>query len=487
MSKSSAPTGDMVAELQATIGQLQATILDLRKTISEQAIVIERLRRENAELKERLNKNSRNSSKPPSSDGFAKPTPTSLRKKSGKKPGAQAGHIGHGFSLTAPINGTVIHRPEQCADCQHSDKCVSCGRSAPHDVIDVEISTKVTRHHTEKYSCPLRDGKIISGVFPKGVTGKTQYGDGIRALAIALSTAGMVSIERTHQILQGLLGVPISTGTVAEMLSQFGSTVAPAVQEIKKALLASPVVNCDETGVRVNGSICWVHTACNGQYTYLSLQPKRGQEGMKGAGFLPSYKGIAIHDCLRSYWSFPELEHGLCGAHLLRELQGITDNVADAVWAKSMQKLLREMNQCRNEAVSNGRTELAQDKIEGFHKRYSIILGKARQKNPVSRPPKGRCKKGRQRALIDRLIQYKSDVLRFLSNLLVPFTNNLAEQSIRMMKVKMKVIGCFRTFCGGDNFVNVMSYLHTAMKHKIPAYTAILNALVGDATATIFA
>ena len=208
---------------------------------------------------------------------------------------------------------------------------------------------------------------------------------------------------------------------------------------------------------------------------------------MKEAGFLPFYRGIAVHDCLRSYWSFPELEHGLCGAHLLRELQGITDNVPEAAWAKSMQRLLREMNHCRNEAVSNGRTELAQDKIASFHRRYSAILGKARQKNPVSRPPKGRCRKGRQRALIDRLTQHKSEVLRFLSNLLVPFTNNLAEQSIRMMKVKMKVIGCFRTFSRGDNFANVMSYLHTAMKHKIPAYTAILNALAGDATATIFA
>ena len=317
MSKSPAHTADMVAELQATIAQLQATILDLRKTISEQAILIERLQRENAELKECLNKDSSNSSKPPSSDGLAKPKPTSLRKKSGKKPGAQKGHVGHGFSLTAPINDTVIHRPEQCADCQHSDKCVSCGRSAPHDVIDVEISTKVTRHYTEKYSCPLRAGKIISGMFPKGVTGKTQYGDGIRALVIALGTTGMVSIDRTHQLLQGLLGVPISTGTVAEMISRFGSTVAPAVQEIKKALSASPAVNCDETGVRVNGSTCWVHTACNEQYTYLSLQPKRGVDGMKEAGFLPFYKGIAVHDCLRSYWSFP-LVIPRAGAWLVR-------------------------------------------------------------------------------------------------------------------------------------------------------------------------
>lgn len=469
------------------IAELQATIRELREIIKQQAIVIERQQREIAELKERLNKNSRNSSKPPSSDSFAKPRPSSLRQKSGKKPGAQKGHVGHGFSMTAPITYTVVHKPEQCADCPCNGECASCSKSPARNVVDVEISTKITRHYTEEYACPLLGGKIISGKFPKGITSSVQYGDGVRALVIALNTVGMMSVNRAHQILEGVLRLPISTGTIARMVSRFGTDVSDVVREIRKALLSSPVVNCDETGTRVNGGICWLHSACDAQYTYLSLQAKRGSAGMNNAGFLPFYNGTIIHDCWASYWSFSKLRHGLCGAHLLRELQGIIDNNPKATWAKSMQSLLREMSRCHKEAVANGAAEIQKNRVANLKKRYSIILGKARRKTPVADATGGRVKRGKALALIDRLIRHKDKVCLFLNDLLVPFTNNLAEQSIRMMKVKAKVSGCFRTFAGGLSFATIMSYLQTAMKHGVDAYTAIRNALAGESHSTIFA
>lgn len=467
------------------IANLQATILELREVIKQQAGIIERLQRENAELKERLNKNSRNSSKPPSSDGLAKPRPSSLHQKSGKKPGAQKGHPGHGFSLMAPVTDTVIHKPAQCAECPHNSVCASCGRSPARNVVDVEICTRVTRHYAEEYACPLLNGKVISGKFPMGVNSSIQYGEGVRALAIALNTAGMMSIDRVHDILTGVLGLPISTGGIAGMVSRFGEIVGDTVQEIKYALLGKPVVNCDETGTRVNGGTYWLHSACDAQYVYLSLQAKRGSEGMKNAGFLPFYEGTIIHDCWASYWSFSKLRHGLCGSHLLRELQGIIDNVPNATWARSMQTLLREMNQCRNHAVENGHTAIPENQIANLRRRYSIILGKARKKYPVE--DAGRRKKGKVRGLIDRFIEHKDEVCLFLRDLLVPFTNNLAEQSIRMMKVKTKVSGCFRTLPGGECFATIMSYLQTAMKRNIPAYKAIRNALAGESHTTIFA
>ncbi len=466
------------------IAFLQATNLELRETIKQQAIIIDRLQRENTELKERMNKNSRNSSKPPSSDGLAKPAPKSLRKKSGKKPGGQKGHAGHGFSLTTPATDTVIHKPDQCAECPRNGVCKSCGRSAARNVVDVEISTKVVCHYTEEYVCPLLDGKVISGRFPNGINSSVQYGDGVRALAIALNTAGMMSVDRVHKILSGVLAVSISTGTIARMVSQFCVTVSNTVQEIRQALLGSPVVNCDETGIRVNGGICWMHSACNSHYTLLSLQSRRGREGMEKAGFLPFYDGTIIHDCWSPYWSFDNVRHGLCCAHLLRELQGVIDNDPQAKWAKSMQNLLLEMHQCHTEAVNNGETKIQESLIASFKRRYSIVLGKARQKYPVERA--GRRKRSKQRVLIDRLLKYKDAVCQFLNDLLTPFTNNLAEQSIRMMKIKTKVSGCFRTLSGGAGFAVIMSYLHTAMKHSIPAYTAIRNALVGKSHATIF-
>lgn len=461
-------------------------ILALQKENAELRNLVETLRREIATLQERLNKNSRNSSKPPSSDGLAKPKPSSLREKSGKKPGAQKGHPGHGLSLVDMPTETIVHKPEQCAGCANYGICESCAMSPARNVVDVEISTKVTRHYTGTYACPLLNGKLISGEFPIGVTSGLQYGAGVRALAIALNTGGMMSVERVHEILKGVLGVPISSGTVSNMVSRFGATIGNTAQEIREALLNAPVVNCDETGTRVNGAICWLHSACNENYTWLSVQSKRGREGMEKAGFLPSYTGTIIHDCWAPYWSFEKLEHGLCGAHLLRELQGIIDNNPRAAWAKSMQSLLKEMNQLHKESVANGETEIQEAMIGKFKKRYSIILGKARQRNPVERNTRGRPKRSKARALIDRLTEHKDQVCRCLSNLLAPFTNNLAEQSIRMMKVKTKVSGCFRTFSGAETFAAIMTYLHTAMKRGIPAYTAIRNALAGESHSTIF-
>lgn len=467
------------------IASLQATILELRAIIQEQALVIERLQAENAELKRRLNQNSRNSSKPPSSDGPAKPTISSLRKKSGRKPGGQKGHTGHGFSLTEPVTDFVFHKPSQCAGCPLNGKCVSSGKSPVRYVVDVEIRPKVTCHQSEEYACPLLAGKVISGEFPDGINSSMQYGDGVRALAIALNSFGMMSADRTHKILTGILGLPISPGTISSMVSQFGSSINDTVQEIKTALLASPVVNCDETGTRVAGSTCWLHSACDSRYTYLSLQKKRGREGMEKAGFLPFYEGTIVHDCWGPYWSFPDVEHGLCCAHLLRELQGIIDAYPNAKWAKSMQNLLLKMNQIQKDAIADGMTALEENQVANLKRRYSIILGKARRNHAVSGARQG--KKGKPLALIARMIKHKDEVCRFLKDFLTPFTNNLAEQSIRMMKVKTKVSGCFRTFAGGEVFSIIMSYLQTAQKKKIPAYTAVRNALAGKAHATIFA
>lgn len=456
--------------------------------------VIERLEQENkllrqeiAELRERLNTNSRNSSKPPSSDGLSKPKPTSLRKKSGKKPGAQKGHEGHGFVLTEPISAIIFHKPTQCLNCSRNGVCISCGRSEARNVVDVEISTKVTRHYTEQYICPLLEDKIISGQFPQGINSSIQYGNGIRALAIALNTSGMVSVDRVHKILAGILGLPISTGTITAMVNQFATTIHPVVEDIKNALLRGSMVNCDETSTRVNGGLCWIHAAVDNDYTYLSLQSKRGFKGMENAGFLPAYSGTIVHDCWAPYWKFSNVAHGLCGAHLLRELQGIIDNDPTSTWAVSMQKLLREMNGIRNETLASGETAIPQNLVVNLLRRYSIILGKARRKYPIESSKAGRPRKGKLRALIDRMIEHKDEVCLFLRNLLAPFTNNLAEQSIRMVKVKNKVSGCFRTFSGSANFVAIMSYLHTAMKHKVAAYTAILNALAGNGHSTIFA
>ena len=461
------------------------------KIIREQARMIEQLeatiavlQEEIAELKEKLNKNSNNSAKPPSSDGLSKAKPRSLRTSSGKKPGAQKGHEGKGLTLIGEIQSAIVHSPQQCENCKFCGQCISCGKSAVRNVIDVTIKAEVTPHYTEAFACPLQEGKVITGEFPEEIHSSIQYGNGIRALAIALNTAGMMSIHRTHEILQAVLGVPVSTGTISDMVEQFSDKIADTVQEIAAELQKQPVVNCDETGIRVEGKNYWVHSACNADFTCLSLQEKRGYAGMEAAGFLPQYIGTIVHDCWKPYWSVQSVRHGLCCAHLLRELNGVMENApAQAFWANDMKALLLEMNTARNEASTQGVTEFPSDVLRSYECRYDAIINSAYAANPLpSRKPgqRGRIKRGKWLALVDRLAEHKGEVCLFAHDFSVPFTNNMAEQSIRMMKVKTKVSGCFRTEDGANHFTIIMSYLHTAMKRHINAFMAILSGLSGN-------
>ncbi len=465
---------EKIAELEEIIRQQAARIESLMQKLAEQELLI-------ADLQEKLNKNSHNSSKPPSSDGLAKPKPKSLRKRSGKKPGGQKGHEGSGFCLSEQVEDFVAHKPAECENCPMKGQCKSCGRSEMRNVVDVEIITKVTGHYTETYMCPMRDGEIISGEFPEGVNSSIQYGKGVKALVIALNTAGMMSIHRVHEILNSLLGLPMSTGFIASAVQDFGDHISGIVEKIKGALEKADVVNCDETGTRVEGTNYWVHSACNKEYTYLSVQPKRGCAGMTEADFLPDYKGIIIHDCWSPYWNFQNVLHGLCCAHLLRELAGAIENAPEiSEWARQMTELLLEMN-CRcHEVRANGGTVLPDDEISAYERRYDEIITLAYATNPVPEQPKGKRgkpKRGKRLALIDRLKEHKGEVCLFVHNLRVPFTNNLAEQSVRMVKVKTKVSGCFRTKAGASCFIKIMSFLQTARKHNSNAFSSILATL----------
>ncbi len=459
-----------IAELKGVIQQQAALIEALTKKIKEQELI-------NADLREKLNKNSQNSSNPPSSDGLAKPKTKSLRKRSGKKAGAQEGHKGHGLCLPETTEEPVVHTPVQCENCFLQGKCKSCSHSETRSVIDVEIITKVTPHYTQAYACPLRDGEIISGKFPDGVNSSVQYGNRVRALAIALNTVGMMSKIRTHEILSSLLDLPVSTGFIASAVRDYGEKITERVKGIKAELKKVDVVNCDETGMRVEGTNYWVHSACSQDFTYLSVQCKRGSEGMRQAGFLPDYKGIIVHDCWSPYWKFQSVVHGVCCAHLLRDLAGVIENFPEvSQWARQMSALLQEMDHRCHEIRDGGGTALPDGEIAAFERRYDEIITLAYQANPPPEQRKGKRgkpKRGKPLALIDRLKKYKGEVCLFAHDFRVPFTNNLAEQSVRMVKVKNKVSGCFRTEAGASCFAKIMSLIQTARKHHINAFFAI--------------
>lgn len=472
-----------IKSMSDTLDAMSKTMDAMAVSSDKQAQTIAKLVKTIEELKEQLGINSQNSSKPPSSDGPAKPNPKSLRQSAGRKSGGQKGHKGNGLTLMAKPDEIIIHKPIACSGCPLEDECKSCRQSAVRNVIDVEIKTRVTGHYTESYTCPLQDNKVLKGTFPESVTSSMQYGHNVKALAIALNTEGMVSIQRTHDILSSVLGLPISTGTIATLVNKFSDKVTNTVEAIRKALLKEPVVNCDETGLRTNGTNYWVHSVCTNDYTYLSTQKKRGKEGMDYAGFLPEYDGIIIHDFWPSYWKYP-LQHGVCGAHLLRELNGVIDNHKNQrVWAIDFQNLLLKMNKVKSKAIKKGKTSISKYYRLKFDKEYDQILKEAKKLNPdPEKVPgkRGRVAKGKVLCLINRLITHKGEVCLFIHDFNVPFTNNVAEQSIRMVKVKAKVSGCFRTSDGANAFTTIKSYLGTAKKHGINTYEAIKAALVGD-------
>ncbi len=469
-------TPDSTQKLLDKIDQLTATIEQLTETIAK-------LTAENAALREQLNKNSKNSSKPPSSDGFKKPSPKSLRKSSGKKQGGQEGHKGKGLSITQSPDETVNHVPAKCIGCFNAGKCISCGVAEKRYEVDIIVNTKVIQHCSLSFQCMKENNKIISGTFPDNIASTMQYGNNLEALAISLNTIGMVSIKRTHEILSAVFGVPISTGTIHSMVMGLAGKLTDTVEHIRQAVVSSMVNHFDETGSRVDKKTMWFHNASNEYYTYLTVSEKRGKEGMDAAGVLPEFKGIAVHDCWMPYWRYGGIQHALCCAHLLRELTGVIENQPKQTWPQEMIDLLLKMKDVRDKAVCSGKENLSYYYMRIFYKEYDRIIEDGRIQNPIQekKPGKrGRQAKGKVRALIERLSEYKGAVCLFTKNFLVAFDNNQAERDVRMIKVKTKVSGCFRTKEGADAFAKIMSYIGTANKHGINSFIAVKKALVNQ-------
>lgn len=466
---------DKIDELTNLVTEQANTIQSLMKTV-------ELLAQENINLKERLNKNSKNSSKPPSSDGLSKPSPKSLREKTDKKPGAQVGHEGNGLKLMKTPDQTIQHKPCKCLGCPHEETCVGTIKESRYE-IDIVIETKVIEHQVLVCNCPCQNDQQISGVFPYGVNSTMQYGNDIIALAIALNTNGMMSINRTHDIMSDVFNIPISVGTIAAHIKKCAIEVAESVEEIRKAISQSSIGHFDETGIRVDKKLHWVHSASNADYTYMTVEKKRGKEGMESSGVLPVFTGTAIHDCWSPYFLYIGILHALCCAHLQRELNGVIDNTQQK-WAKDFIDLLLEMKKMKEITILNGEAELLSEDREKFSVKYDQLIEEGIKENPIPKKEgkkRGKPKKGKVRSLIERLITHKEKVCLFANDFNVPFTNNQAEQDIRMFKVKQKVAGCFRTKEGADDFAAIMTYTGTARKQGIGVFEAIKSAIMGSA------
>lgn len=455
------------------LAQLNATVNSLNQTIKD--------------LQEQVNKNSKNSSKPPSSDGLKKPPVNkdrSLRGKSGKKQGAQAGHNGVNLSVLTKPNDVKHHMHADCANCHYHDSCLekACVKETRHE-LDAVVTINVTAHELILVQdCPMHSG-AKQGTFPADIKATVQYGKNLQALVVALNTVGAVSINRTHEILSSVFNIPLATGTIKNMVTRFSGLLSETYDRIRKQMILLGLIHCDETGTRVDGKTWWVHNASNSDFTFLYIDMKRGWIGMNAAGILPDYHGIIVHDCWGSYWKFTDCIHAVCCAHLLRELNGIEENHPKQTWATKFKELLLAMKKVKEKAITQDKDLVSSYHLDKFDKQYDEIIKTAYEENPlpevaVKKP--GRKKKTKVLNLIGRLENYKESVCLFLKNICVPFDNNLAERDLRMIKVKTKVSGCFRSEEGAQEYLTIMSYIGTAHKHGINAFTAIREALSGN-------
>lgn len=474
---------EMIAQLLQRVDSLTATIEAQAELIEAQTELIAQLNQTIQELKEQLNKNSKNSSKPPSSDGFKKPAPKSLRKPSGKKAGGQNGHPGAHLTVTSEPDEIVQHMPSACEGCPHYKMCrgTACVAEKRH-VIDAVVTVNVTEHQLLEIPICMLHGDNRKGAFPNDVRATVQYGENLQALSVALNTVGAVSVKRAHEILSGVFNIPLATGTISNMVKRCADAVSETVSKIKQKIAGSGLGHFDETGTRVDKKLWWVHNASNCEFTYLDISPKRGHLGMEQCGVLPSFHGIAMHDCWSSYWSYKDCRHAVCCAHLLRELTGIVENHPNQKWASAFIDLLTEMKKVKDKAVLAGKESLSYYYCHKFDKRYDELIRQAREENPLpvtTEKKRGRKKKGKILALVERLDKYKASVCLFIHNFMVPFDNNQAERDIRMIKVKTKVSGCFRSEEGARDYLKIMSYVGTAHKQGHNAYDAIRKAISG--------
>ena len=474
---------EMNTQLQMQVNALNASLNSLQQSFDAQTALIAQLNQTIQELKEQLNKNSKNSSKPSSSDGFKRPAPKSLRKPSGKKVGGQKGHQGTFLSVLSDPDKIVKHMPSTCEGCPHYKMCkgTACVAEKRH-VIDAVVTVNVVEHQLLEIPICMLHGDTRKGNFPNDVKATVQYGENLQALSVALNTVGAVSVKRTHEILSGVFNIPLATGTISNMVKRCANAVSETVNRIKQKVANSGLGHFDETGTRVDKKLWWVHDASNCEFTYLDISPKRGYLGMEQCGVLPLFHGIAMHDCWASYWSYEDCQHAVCCAHLLRELTGIAENHPEQKWASAFIDLLLEMKKVKDKAVEVGKETLSYYHYHKFDKRYDELIKQAREENPLpvtTEKKRGRKKKGKILALVERLDNYKASVCLFIHNFMVPFDNNQAERDLRMIKVKTKVSGCFRSEEGARDYLKIMSYIGTAHKQGHNAYDAIRKAISG--------
>lgn len=444
---------------------------------------IAKLTSEINELKSRLSKNSRNSSKPPSSDGYDKPKPKSRRGKSGKRSGGQKGHNGNTLKQVEHPDQIIDHAVTHCTECGHDLGGQSALEIERRQVFDIPpIKVQVCEHRAQVKTCPCCSHRN-KAAFPDAVSQPVQYGAELQAVAAYLSQYQMVPFKRLQELFMDLYQIPLSQGTLDSILNRGYTLLGEFEQQAKQVIVSSDLAHFDESGMRVNKQLHWLHVASTDQVTSYTIHPKRGAPAMQAMGILDEFEGYAVHDHWASYNGF-DCFHVLCNAHHLRELTYAHEQHGQQ-WAAKLIDCLLDAKKEVDEARASGKQALSSKRITYYEKRYSRILRQGLDELPIIAAPKvkkrGRIKQHKAKNLHDRLVFHKHETLAFVYDLSVPFDNNLAERDVRMAKVKQKISGCFRSEHGAHRFCRIRGYLSTARKQGRNILDSLRDAFNGRA------
>ncbi|HEV7374881.1 MAG TPA: IS66 family transposase [Pyrinomonadaceae bacterium] len=456
-----------IARLKEQIEKLQAEVRQLHYRTFQ-------LGCRNAELEGLSTKDSHNSSRPPSTDPpWAKRT-RSLRRPTGRRPGGQAGHRGATLRLAARPNRVIEHRPQECRGCHAplaTAQVVRHNRQQVWEVVPARL--KVTEHRLAVLRCPSC-GKTTQGEFSGTARSGVQYGPGVKARVLYLQQYQLLPYQRTSEAMRDLFGCRLSAGTVANIVRECAEALVAIELKIKQKLRRSPVIHSDETGLRINKRLGYVHVASTAHLTHYAAAAHRGHTAMDEINVLPRYRGTCVHDGLLAYKYYTRCRHALCGVHLLRELTYFEElGTATKAWATPLKELLLEMKREVERASAQGGRHLAADRLAELTGSYdSLVAAGLRAQQPSELPEQVR---KQARNLLLRLERRKEEVLRFLTDFSVPFDNNQAERDLRMVKLQQKTSGCFRSEEGARRFCRIRSYVSTTRKQG----QTIMRALEG--------
>lgn len=413
------------------------------------------------DLKSRLNKNSSNSSKPSSTDGFKK-TIHNFREKTTRTVGGQKNHKGSTLQKKEPTQ--IINKKIEKCEC--GGKVLNSEHYDAKQLIDIEIKVNVIEERIYEGKCN-KCGKIHKSKFSKEFKNPAQYGNNLKALVSMLINEEYVAIDRCSKFIKEITGneISLSNGTIVNITKELAKRSSESVNQIKKYLIETKIAHSDETGLRINGEQHWLHTLCDNNYVSYGVNKKRGKDAIEEMELLKFFTGILVHDHFKPYYRYEQITHAECNAHIIRYLKSVVD-IFQRKETQDFLTFLIELNNKKKEAIQNGKNCLENDEIYKIEEEYKKLLNKwketyyeyVKEIEIINKPLE------EERCLFERLLEYQDEHLLFIKNFEVPFDNNMAERALRMIKTKKNVSGGFRSKNLAKNFCDIRSLFGSGKK-----------------------